>query len=124
MEILGLDHLVITTQNLTACLHFYVDVLGMELESAGGRYALRFGSQKINIHQKKGEFLPAARHVTYGSADICLLAKGPIEAVEAELLEKGAVIELGIVPRTGALGVMESVYLRDSDENLVEISVY
>lgn len=124
MEIVSLDHLVITTQNLEACLGFYVDLLGMELESTGGRYALRFGVQKINIHQKKGEFLPAARHVTYGSADICLLAKGSIEAVEAELLGKGATIELGIVPRTGALGPMKSIYLRDPDENLVEIAVY
>ena len=124
MKIDHLDHLVITTANLEACLHFYVDILGMELDDRNGRYAVKFGDQKINIHRRKAEFLPAARNVTYGSQDICLIAKGNIEDIRAEIEAKGYPIELGIVRRTGACGPIDSIYLRDADENLVEISVY
>jgi catechol 2,3-dioxygenase-like lactoylglutathione lyase family enzyme len=124
MKIDHLDHLVITTADLEKCLHFYVEILGMELDSSSGRYAVKFGNQKINIHRKKAEFLPAARNVTYGSQDICLIAEGDIGDIKAELEDKGSPIELGIVPRTGACGPIDSIYLRDADENLVEISVY
>ena len=119
-----LDHLVITTQDLEKCLHFYVDILGMELDDGNDRYAIKFGNQKINIHRKKAEFLPAARNVTYGSQDICLIAKGDIREIKEEIEAKGWPIELGIVQRTGACGPIDSIYLRDPDENLVEISVY
>lgn len=122
MIITRFDHIVITTQDLEKCLHFYVDILGMELDDAHNRYAVKFGNQKINIHRKKAEFLPAARNVTYGSQDICLLAEGRIEDIEAELIGKGVEIELGIVPRTGACGPISSIYLRDPDGNLIEIS--
>lgn len=124
MKINRFDHMVITTDNLEKCLHFYVDILGMELDDSNGRYAVKFGNQKINIHRKKAEFLPAARNVTYGSQDICLIAEGDIEEIKAELEAKGYPIELGIVARTGACGPIDSIYLRDADENLVEISVY
>lgn len=124
MRIDHLDHLVITTQDLNKCLHFYIDILGMELDVRDNRYAVRFGSQKINIHRKKAEFLPAAGNVTYGSQDICLIADGNIEEIKAELEEKGWPIELGIVQRIGACGPIDSIYLRDPDENLIEISVY
>ena len=124
MTVDHLDHLVITTQDLEKCLHFYVDVLGMALDDANGRYAVRFGDEKFNIHRKKAEFLPAAQNVTYGSQDLCLIVQGPIEAVKAELEAKGWPIELGVVARTGALGPMDSVYVRDPDGNLVELSVY
>lgn len=124
MTIDHLDHLVITTQDLEKCLHFYVDVLGMELDDANGRYAVRFGNEKFNIHRKKAEFLPAAQNVTYGSQDLCLIVQGPIEAVKAELEAKGWPIEMGVVERAGALGPMDSVYVRDPDGNLVELSVY
>ena len=124
MNIRRFDHLVITTGDLERCLHFYVDVLGMEPEMGNGRCAVRFGDQKINIHRKKGEFLPAARNVTCGSQDICLVAEGPVEDVKAEIEAKGWPIELGIVRRTGARGPMYSIYLRDPDGNLVEIGVY
>ena len=119
-----LDHLVITTIDLEKCLHFYVDILGMELDDHNNRYAMKFGNQKINIHRQKAEFLPAARNVTYGSQDICLIAQGDINDIKAEIEAKGYPIELGIVQRTGACGPIDSIYLRDADENLVEISVY
>ncbi len=124
MKIDHLDHLVITTADLEKCLHFYVDILGMELDDRNNRYAVKFGNQKFNIHRKKAEFLPAARNVTYGSQDICLIAEGDINDIKAEIEAKGYPIELGIVQRTGACGPIDSIYLRDADENLVEISVY
>ena len=124
MKIDHLDHLVITTADLEKCLHFYVDILGMELDRRNDRYAVKFGNQKINIHRQKAEFLPAARNVTYGSQDICLIAQGDINDIKAEIEAKGYPIELGIVQRTGACGPIDSIYLRDADENLVEISVY
>ena len=124
MKIDHLDHLVITTQDLEKCLHFYVEILGMELDDSNNRYAVKFGNQKFNIHRGKAEFLPAARNVTYGSQDICLIAEGDIHEIKSEIEAKGWPVELGIVQRTGACGAMNSIYLRDPDENLIEISVY
>lgn len=124
MKISHLDHLVLTTEHLPECLHFYTEILGMELMEINGRYALKFGNQKINIHTRKAEFLPAAKNVEYGSLDICLIACGPVDEVKKELEEKGAVIEEGIVSRTGAMGPINSIYLRDPDGNLIEISSY
>ena len=125
MRIHHLDHFVLTTADLERCLHFYADILGMKPDLSNGRCALVFGSQKINVHRKKEEFLPAARHVCYGSQDFCLIAEADdIQSVQAELEAKGCIIELGPVPRMGAGGWMDSLYLRDPDENLVEISIY
>ena len=123
MNVIGLDHLVITTQNLDACLDFYVRVLGMRAEKKNGRYALHFGRQKINIHRHRGEFQPAAANATYGSADVCLLMEGPVDSVAADLAASGWPIELGPVPRTGATGPITSIYVRDPDGNLIELSV-
>lgn len=122
MHITNLDHLVITTQNLEDCLHFYRDILGMDVEEKNGRYALRFGQEKFNIHQKKGEFQPAAAHPTYGSLDFCLLVEENINDVKKEVEKKGYPVELGPVVRHGARGEMLSLYLRDPDGNLVELS--
>lgn len=124
MKIDRFDHIVVTTQDLEKCLHFYVDILDMELDNRNDRFAVRFGRNKINIHRKKAEFLPAAQNVTYGSQDICLIADGDIQEIKAEIEQKGYPIELGIVQRTGAMGPIDSIYLRDPDGNLVEISVY
>ncbi len=124
MKVERLDHLVITTQNLQACLHFYRDILGMEVVEQGGRYALCFGEQKFNIHQKKAEFLPAAAHPTYGSLDLCLVVAEKLAAIKKEVEAKGYPIELGPVVRHGALGEMKSLYVRDPDGNLVELCHY
>ncbi len=124
MKLKNLDHIVLTTKDLDACLHFYRDILGMEAVNNNGRWALTFGDQKINIHTKPGEFQPAAAHPEYGSLDLCLIVEGPIESVKRKVEEKGWEILEGIVPRNGARGAMKSIYLRDPDGNLVELAVY
>ncbi|MFC2662566.1 MAG: VOC family protein [Eubacterium sp.] len=124
MKINRLDHLVLTTEDLAACLHFYVDILDMKSEESNGRYALRFGNQKINIHTRKAEFLPAAENPQYGSLDFCLIIDGSLEKARDEIRQKGWPLEMDIVKRHGAIGGMRSFYLRDPDGNLVEISSY
>ena len=124
MRLSHIDHVVITIQDLNACVRFYTGILGMRHEISAGRHALFFGNQKFNIHQKKAEFLPAAKNPEYGSLDICIAAEGNIEEIYDELKRKNAPLESGIVERNGACGKMHSVYLRDPDGNLVEISVY
>ncbi len=122
MEIEALDHLVITTRNLPACLAFYTGVLGMLHEEEGGRHSLRFGRQKFNLHTYPGEFQPAASLPTPGSLDLCLLVKGDIHAVYKELEARGCAIAAGIVERHGAAGVLDSIYVYDPDGNLVELA--
>lgn len=119
----SLDHLVLTVRSMNETISFYCDVLGMEeITFAGGRRALTFGAQKINLHQAGAEFEPKARHPVPGSADLCLLAGIPIGEVEARLIRAGITVEEGPVPRTGATGPITSLYVRDPDGNLVEIS--
>ncbi|MBJ2155073.1 VOC family protein [Variovorax sp. IB41] len=118
-----LDHLVLTTANEEACVRFYVDALGMTLETFGaGRKAFRFGHQKINLHVKGHEFEPKADVPTPGSLDLCFIASVPLEAVIERLGEKGVAIIEGPVMRTGATSRIRSVYVRDPDLNLIEIS--
>ena len=124
MQITALDHLVLTTSNFELCVWFYRDVLGMELLCQNDHYAFRFGMQKINVHRCPAEFLPAARNVAYGSLDICLLTVTELPIVYEELAKNGVAVEVGIVERNGALGKMQSLYVRDPDNNLVEISRY
>lgn len=124
MELKGLDHLVITTKNLAACLGFYRDILGMEAVEKDGRWSLFFGGQKFNIHTRPAEFLPAAAYPLPGSLDLCLRVAGDIEAARAELLARGAVLVQDICTRHGARGEMQSLYLRDPDGNLVELGFY
>lgn len=126
MIIKRLDHFVLTTVDIEACINFYVRMLGMELDQTNNRYALRFGEQKINIHTKPAEFLPAALYPTGGSLDFCLLidTDKDMATVKADIEAKGGVVELGPVIRHGSLGKMESIYLRDPDGNLVELSQY
>ncbi len=124
MTITELDHFVLTTQNLDACLHFYCEILNMRHTEENGRHALYFGKQKINIHTKKGEFQPAAQHPEFGALDLCFVVTDDLPTLKNELEQKGAEIALGIVPRHGARGDMESLYLYDPDGNLVELCRY
>jgi len=125
MQIDRMDHFVLTVASIDATCDFYSKVLGMEVtEFAGGRKALSFGVQKINLHQHGNEFEPKALTPIPGSGDFCLISAVPIAEVVAHLENCGVMIEEGIVPRTGATGPIKSVYLRDPDQNLVEISVY
>ncbi|OEZ29497.1 VOC family protein [Variovorax boronicumulans] len=118
-----LDHLVLTTANEEACVRFYVEVLGMTLEIFGaGRKAFRFGNQKINLHVKGHEFEPKAELPTPGSLDLCFIASVPLEEVVARLHEQSVPILEGPVMRTGATARIRSVYVRDPDLNLIEIS--
>ncbi|NHC62676.1 VOC family protein [Paenalcaligenes suwonensis] len=118
-----LDHLVLTTSNEAACVAFYVDCLGMELVTFGqNRKAFSFGHQKINLHVKGAEFEPKAHLPVPGALDLCFMADRPLDEVIAHLQAKGATIIEGPVPRTGATGPIRSIYLRDPDLNLIEIS--
>ena len=124
MRIDRLDHLVLTVADIDATIAFYTRVLGLRADSFEGRHALHFGRQKINLHAAGREFEPKAACPTPGSGDLCFVADGPLEAVIAHLAACDVAIEEGPVARTGALGYMRSVYLRDPDRNLVEIAVY
>jgi catechol 2,3-dioxygenase-like lactoylglutathione lyase family enzyme len=118
-----LDHLVLTTTDERACVGFYVDGLGMTLENFGdGRKAFRFGNQKINLHVKGREFEPKAHTPVPGALDLCFIAGIPLDDVIAGLRSKGLAILEGPVMRTGAVSRIRSVYLRDPDLNLIEIS--
>ncbi len=119
----SIDHLVITTRDIKACIAFYVDVLGMRLETFGnGRMAVAFGEQKFNLHDANTATDAYAAKPTPGSLDFCLLTDRPLDDVIATLNHKGVKIELGPVMRTGARFPIRSIYLRDPDHNLVEIS--
>jgi catechol 2,3-dioxygenase-like lactoylglutathione lyase family enzyme len=118
-----LDHIVLTTRDEEACVRFYVGVLGMQLETFGaGRKAFRFGNQKINLHMAGHEFEPKADKPTPGSLDLCFIASVPLDEVIARLNESKVTIIEGPVMRTGATSRIRSVYLRDPDQNLIEIS--
>jgi catechol 2,3-dioxygenase-like lactoylglutathione lyase family enzyme len=125
MDIQRLDHWVLTVRDIAASIDFYVRVLGMrEVTFAGSRKALHFGQSKINLHQAGREFDPKAATPTPGSADLCLISSTPIREVIAHLLACEVAILEGPVPRTGAMGEIASVYFRDPDGNLIEISNY
>ncbi|WP_442594093.1 VOC family protein [Neobacillus sp. D3-1R] len=125
MKINGLDHLVLTVLNIEVTCEFYSSVLGMEVQTFGdGRKAIKFGNQKINLHQKEKEFEPKAQNPTSGSADLCFITDTPIEEVIQELEEQNVTLLEGPVYRTGALGRILSVYFRDPDLNLIEVSNY
>ncbi len=123
MHIDRLDHLVLTVRDIDASCDFYSRVLGMRVVSfAGGRKALAFGRQKINLHQAGKEFEPKARQATPGSGDLCFISDTPLDEVIAHLASCDVGIEQGPIQRTGAEGPILSVYLRDPDGNLREIS--
>ena len=123
MKIKQLDHFVLTVSNIQTSVHFYTEILGMQhITFADNRSALTFGNQKINLHQYKNEFKPHAKKPTCGSADLCFIVETPIEKIQQELFEKNVAIEEGPIKRSGSSGEIISVYIRDPDENLIELS--
>ena len=123
--IVAIDHFVLTVASLEATCAFYQRVLGFErIDTPGRPTALAFGSQKINVHEISRTFEPKAKAPTPGSGDFCLITERPLDEVRARLEANGVVLELGPVERIGARGPMMSVYFRDPDGNLVEVSQY
>ena len=126
-QVTALDHLVLTVVDLPRTIDFYENVLGMranEFVTASGerRWALSFGDQKINLHAHGREFEPKSAHPTPGSADLCFLSDTPLEKWLEKLNANQISIEEGPIKRTGATGPIQSIYLRDPDLNLIEIS--
>lgn len=117
-----LDHLVLTVANIDATVDFYTEALGMDVVTFDGRRALAFGIQRINLHQRGHEFNPKAAHPTPGSADLCFITTTALDEVIEYLTSQKIHIEEGPVERDGAIGKLKSIYLRDPDRNLIEIS--
>lgn len=125
MQIERLDHLVLTVADPEATAAFYQRVLGLRRETfAGGRLALRFGAQKLNLHPAAAPFVPHARHPLPGSADLCFVVAGELAAAQAHVVACGVEVLEGPVARTGATGPITSFYFRDPDGNLIEVSNY
>ena len=125
MQIKNIDHFVLTVASIEKTCAFYENVLGMKVEVFGeGRKALKFASQKINLHEVGKEFDPKADKPTAGSADFCLITTTPIDEVITHLHANDVKIEDGPIARTGAMGSITSVYFRDPDLNLIEVSAY
>ena len=123
MKIDSLDHLVLTVRDIDDSAAFYSKVLGMEIMTfAGGRRALAFGMQKINLHEHGKEFEPRAQQPTPGSADLCFLTSIPLSAVMKHLGACQVDVIEGPVQRTGAAGPIQSIYFHDPDMNLIEVS--
>ncbi|WP_328823503.1 VOC family protein [Undibacterium crateris] len=119
------DHVVLTVADIERTCEFYMRAIGAKIETFGsGRKALLFGHQKFNLHQLGHEIVPHATHPTPGSADLCIIAVTPVDDVIKHLKAVNVTIAEGPVQRTGALGAIRSVYFRDPDENLIEISNY
>jgi len=125
VQILRFDHIVITVADIERSCRFYERVLGMQVVTfAGGRKALAFGEQKINLHQRGKEFEPKAHAPTPGSADLCFITATPVADVLVHLRACGVAVLEGPVARTGAVGPITSVYFRDPDHNLIEVANY
>ena len=122
-----IDHIVLTTRDKAACIRFYTEVLGMKMTSfrtpTEERFAFKFGSQKINVHEWGKEFTPRAHVAAPGTLDLCFIASTSLEDVVSQLKKNNVPILEGPVAKTGATGPIRSVYVRDPDLNLVEISV-
>lgn len=124
-KIKSIDHIVLTVKDITKTVEFYTAVLGMEKEVfKGNRVALKFGHQKINLHELGNEFEPKAMNVKEGSGDLCFITQTCIVEFKTHIENLGVKIIEGPVKRTGAVGEINSIYLRDCDGNLIEISNY
>lgn len=119
-----IDHVVLTVRDIAVTIDFYSRVLGMTPVEFEGRRGLAFGRQKFNLHQAGREYEPKAELAKPGTMDICLITTTPIDAVIAHLAREHVAILQGPVMRTGAIGPIRSVYFRDPDLNLVEVSNY
>ena len=125
MSFIGIDHIVLTVKSIKISIDFYCSILGMsEVTFGKDRKALLCGSQKINLHEVGKEFEPKAFCPCPGSADICLITSTPLEEMLEKLHRQKIIIIEGPVERTGARGKIRSIYLRDPDQNLIEISNY
>lgn len=122
MDVLSLDHVVLTVADIGRTCAFYTTVLGMVHREIGGRHALHFGPQKINLHRQAREYEPKVLHPTPGSGDLCFLTSVPIADVMTHLAGCGVAIEVGPVGRDGATGPLLSLYIRDPDRNLIEVA--
>jgi len=125
INIIQIDHLVLTVKSIEITCEFYKNILGMEvIESGESRKALKFGDHKFNLHKAGKEFEPKAQNPSPGAIDLCLISDTPLEAIITKLQQHNISIEEGPVLRTGATGDIISVYIRDPDKNLIEISNY
>lgn len=125
MKISCIDHIVLTVRDIKATVAFYQTTLGMDVETFGaGRTALKFGSQKINLHQYGKEFEPRAESPTPGSGDLCFITKTPLDEAIKHIQNQGIKIIEGPVDKTGAQGAIVSFYFRDPDSNLIEVANY
>lgn len=125
LKIKDLDHFVLTVKDIDKTVEFYVNILGLKKEVfKENRVALKYANSKINLHQIGKEFEPKAFNVKEGSADLCFIIETPLKEAKAYIESKGIEIEEGIVQRTGANGIIDSIYLRDPDKNLIELSNY
>lgn len=123
MKITNIDHIVLTVKDVDQTVHFYESVLGMVKETFGeGRVALKFGNQKINLHQHCHEFEPKANEPVPGSEDLCFITETALEEAMAHVVSNRITILEGPVRRTGAIGSIVSFYIRDPDGNLIEVS--
>jgi len=123
VKVTAIDHVVLTVRDIERTLSFYQRALGMSpVEFGEGRRALSFGEQKLNLHQAGREFEPKAAHPTPGAIDLCLLTDTPLDEVVRHLARAGVTIEVGPVAKTGARHSLRSVYFRDPDGNLIEVS--
>jgi len=125
MHVTGLDHVVLTVEDVDRAVDFYASTLGGTAETFdGGRRAVSFGDQKINFHPAAAVYSPHADRPTPGSGDLCLLVDDSLDAIRRDLSDRGVEIVHGPVEKAGARGPMESVYVRDPDDNLVELARY
>ena len=125
MNISRIDHIVLTVRDIKATVNFYQATLGMDVETFGeGRIALKFGSQKINLHEYHKEFEPKAEIPTPGSGDLCFITDTPLDEAIKHVKNQGVEIIEGPVDRTGAQGPIVSFYFRDPDSNLIEVANY